>query len=228
VPANYQEEAMSNRLRTPASSTMLLLAAFATAALGVGCGREQAAAPVATEPVPAAAPVAAPPAPEPLTATATLKPAAAGTVAGSITFSEEGDLVTVTAFLTGVTAGTHGFHVHETGDCSDAEFKNAGGHFNPTAAAHGAPTDAAHHAGDLGNIEIAADGTGSLQISTALLTVGPGPNSAVGRAVILHEKADDMKTQPTGDAGGRIACGVIASGPPAEAAAAAPAPGATP
>ena len=217
---------MSTRLRMPASSTALLFAVFAAVALGAGCAREQAAVPVATEPAPA--PVAAPTAAEPLTATATLAPAAGSAVAGSITFSEEGDLVTVTAFLTGVTAGTHGFHVHETGDCSDAEFKNAGGHFNPTGAPHGAPTDAAHHAGDLGNIEIAADGTGSLQISTALLTVGPGPNSAVGRAVILHEKADDMKTQPTGDAGGRIACGVIEGGVPAEAAAAAPATGATP
>lgn len=219
---------MSTRLRTPASSTAFLLAAFAAAALGAGCAREQAAVPVAAEPAPAAAPASAPPAAEPRTATATLKPAAGSTVAGSITFSEEGDLVTVTAFLTGVGAGTHGFHVHETGDCGDAEFKNAGGHFNPTGAPHGAPTDAAHHAGDLGNIEIAADGTGSLQISTALLTVGPGPNSAVGRAVVLHEKADDMKTQPTGDAGGRIACGVIAGAASAEAAAAAPAAGVTP
>ena len=84
--------------------------------------------------------------------------------------------------------------------------------------------DATRHAGDLGNIEIAADGTGSLTLSTDLLTVAPGPNSVVGKAVILHEKADDFKTQPTGDAGGRIACGVVQA--PAEVApeAAEPAP----
>jgi superoxide dismutase, Cu-Zn family len=205
---------MSTRHRISALPAAFLLPALAVAGVLAACGREQAAVPVAAEPAPAAAPAAPAPAPEPLTATATLKPAAGGSTAGSITFSEEGDLVTVTAFLTGVAAGTHGFHVHETGDCGDAEFKNAGGHFNPTGAPHGAPTDAAHHAGDLGNIEIAADGTGSLQISTALLTVGPGANSAVGRAVILHEKADDLKTQPTGDAGGRIACGVVTGAAP--------------
>src|SRR5688572_5884356 len=199
---------MSTPNRFATSPAALLLAGLTLAGMVAACGREQAAVPVATEPAPAPAPVAAP-APAPLTATATLQPAAGGSTAGSITFSEEGELVTVTAFLTGVAAGSHGFHVHETGDCGDPEFKNAGGHFNPTGAPHGAPTDPAHHAGDFGNIEIAADGTGSLQISTALLTVAPGPNSAVGRAVILHEKADDLKTQPTGDAGGRIACGVV-------------------
>lgn len=198
--------------RTSAPPTLLLLGVFAVAGLAAACAREQAAVPVATEPSPVAAP-----APEPLVATATLQPAPGGAVAGSITFSEEGDLVTVTAFLTGVAAGSHGFHLHETGDCGDAEFQNAGGHFNPTGAPHGAPTDAARHAGDLGNIEIVADGTGSLQVSTALLTVGPGPNSVVGRAVILHEKADDLKTQPTGDAGGRIACGVVSGAAPAPA-----------
>ena len=109
----------------------------------------------------------------------------------------------------GLAAGMHGFHIHEKGDCGDAEFKNAGGHFNPANEAHGAPTDADHHAGDLGNIEIAADGSGALAISSDMLTVGPGDISVVGRAVILHEKQDDLKTQPTGDAGGRIACGVI-------------------
>jgi Cu/Zn superoxide dismutase len=77
------------------------------------------------------------------------------------------------AHLTGVTAGDHGFHIHETGDCSSADYKSAGGHFNPTGAPHGAPSDAAHHAGDLGNITIAADGTGTLSISTSMLTVSP-------------------------------------------------------
>jgi Cu-Zn family superoxide dismutase len=105
--------------------------------------------------------------------------------------------------------GTHGLHVHEKGDCSDPEAKSAGGHFNPTSMPHGGPMDAQHHAGDLGNIEIQANGKGRLEISTTMLTVKPGPNCVVGKAVIFHEKADDLKSQPTGDAGGRLGCGVV-------------------
>ena len=105
--------------------------------------------------------------------------------------------------------GTHGLHVHEKGDCSDPEAKSAGGHFNPTAMPHAGPMDAQHHAGDLGNIEVKPDGTGHLEISTSMLTVNPGPNSLVGKAVIFQEKADDLKSQPTGDAGGRLGCGDV-------------------
>jgi len=169
------------------------------------------------EPVPEPAPAA--PAPAPVVA-APVAPAVAHAVlqsgsgvGGTVTFTEQGGTVTVEAHLTGVKAGDHGFHVHETGDCSAADYKSAGGHFNPTAAPHGAPSDAAHHAGDLGNIAIAADGSGTLSISSAMLSVAAGPNSVVGKAVIVHEKADDLKTQPTGDAGGRIACGVVEAGP---------------
>ena len=133
-------------------------------------------------------------------------------VGGTIMFSESGGKVTVTAQLTGVAAGEHGFHIHETGDCSAPDFKSAGGHFNPTNVAHGAPSDAAHHAGDLGNITIAADGSGKLTISSSMFTLAAGTNSIVGKAVIVHEKVDDFKTQPTGNAGGRIACGVIELG----------------
>ena len=86
---------------------------------------------------------------------------------------------------------------------------SAGGHFNPTGAPHAGPMAAMHHAGDLGNIEIGANGKGDLDITSTMLTVAPGPNSVVGRSVIFHEKADDMTTQPTGNAGGRLACGVI-------------------
>jgi Cu-Zn family superoxide dismutase len=74
---------------------------------------------------------------------------------------------------------------------------------------HAGPMDAQHHAGDLGNIEIKADGTGDLTITSKMLTVKPGPNSVLGRAVIFHEKADDLKTQPTGNAGARFGCGVV-------------------
>ena len=74
---------------------------------------------------------------------------------------------------------------------------------------HAGPMDAQHHAGDLGNIEIKPDGKGRLEISTTMLTVKPGPNCVVGKAVVFHEKADDLKSQPTGDAGGRLGCGVV-------------------
>jgi Cu-Zn family superoxide dismutase len=176
-------------------------------------------------------PEPAPPAPAPaVTAPAPASPAVAHAVlqsgsgvGGTVSFTEQGGSVTIEAHLSGVGPGDHGFHVHETGDCSTADYKSAGGHFNPSGAPHGAPSDAAHHAGDLGNIAIGADGSGTLSIASAMLSVAPGPNSVVGKAVIVHEKADDMKTQPTGDAGGRIACGVIEAGP---VPAAAPPPGA--
>jgi superoxide dismutase, Cu-Zn family len=107
------------------------------------------------------------------------------------------------------TPGKHGLHIHEKGDCSDPEGKNAGGHFNPGSMEHAGPMDAKRHAGDLGNIEIKADGSGDLDITTDMLTVKPGPNSVVGKAVVFHEKEDDLKTQPTGNAGGRYGCGAI-------------------
>jgi superoxide dismutase, Cu-Zn family len=111
--------------------------------------------------------------------------------------------------IEGATPGKHGLHIHEKGDCSDPEAKSAGGHFNPATMDHAGPMDAKRHAGDLGNIEIKADGKGDLDITSDMLTVKPGPNSVVGKAVVFHEKEDDLKTQPTGNAGGRFGCGVV-------------------
>jgi Cu-Zn family superoxide dismutase len=105
--------------------------------------------------------------------------------------------------------GTHGLHIHEKGDCSAPDGSSAGGHFNSAGNPHAAPTDKARHNGDLGNIVVGADGKGHLEITSDLLSVSPGPDSVVGRSVIFHEKTDDLKTQPTGDAGGRYGCGVI-------------------
>ena len=105
--------------------------------------------------------------------------------------------------------GVHGLHVHERGDCSAPDASSAGAHFNPGGMPHASPSDTQRHAGDLGNITIEANGTGHLELVSDLLTVRPGPNSVVGKAVIFHEKADDMRTQPTGDAGGRLGCGVV-------------------
>jgi Cu-Zn family superoxide dismutase len=146
----------------------------------------------------------------PAQATATIEPRSGSTVTGTATFTEmAGGGVKVVVHIEKAPPGIHGLHIHEKGDCSDPEAKSAGGHFNPTTMPHAGPMDKEHHAGDLGNIEIKADGTGTLEITSSMLTVKPGPNSVAGKAVIFHEKADDLKTQPTGNAGGRLGCGVI-------------------
>ncbi|HEY7863496.1 MAG TPA: superoxide dismutase family protein, partial [Thermoanaerobaculia bacterium] len=132
---------------------------------------------------------------------------------GTATFTElSTGVVRVVVEIENAPEGTHGLHVHEKGDCSAPDASSAGSHFNPGGAPHAGPHDAQRHAGDLGTIEIKGNGKGKLEITTDLLTVRPGPNSVVGRSVIFHEKADDLKTQPTGDAGGRLACGVVTAG----------------
>jgi Cu-Zn family superoxide dismutase len=143
------------------------------------------------------------------TASATLAPTSGQTASGTVTFMQNADgSVTVDVKLSGVPPGTHGFHVHDKGDCGD-NGNAAGGHFNPTNAPHGAPGDASRHAGDFGNVE--ADASGNVNESRTLhgITVESGATSVVGHAVILHANPDDLKTQPTGNAGGRIACGVV-------------------
>lgn len=144
------------------------------------------------------------------TARATLESKSGSTVTGSATFTQlASGSVHVHVHVENAPPGTHGLHVHEKGECSDPEGKSAGGHFNPTGMPHAGPMAPMRHAGDLGNIEIGADGKGDLDITTNMLTVAAGPNSVVGRSVIFHEKTDDFTTQPTGNAGGRLACGVI-------------------
>jgi Cu-Zn family superoxide dismutase len=129
-------------------------------------------------------------------------------VAGTVTFTGGSDGITVIADITGLKPGMHGFHIHEFGDCSSTDGKSAGGHYNPMHHEHAGPDAANRHMGDLGNIEADASGKAHLQVTDKTLQLS-GENSIVGHAVIVHEKADDLKTQPTGDAGGRLACGVI-------------------
>lgn len=150
-----------------------------------------------------------PPVEEPLTAVAELHSRADSQVTGTVTFIQRQDGVEVVAEISGAPPGTHGLHLHETGDCSAPDFTSAGGHFNPTGVEHGCPESPVHHAGDFGNVEIGEDGTGRLTLKSTLLTLAEGPNSAVGKAVIFHEHPDDCVSQPTGDAGGRLACGVV-------------------
>ena len=143
------------------------------------------------------------------TAHATLSGVAGSHLTGTVSFTETSEGVDIVVAVEHAPPGVHGFHLHEKGDCSAADFTSTGGHFNPTGTAHGAPDAAAHHAGDYGNLTVGEDGKGELKLHSTMLTVADGPNSVRGRGVILHEKADDLTTQPTGAAGGRIACGVV-------------------
>lgn len=142
------------------------------------------------------------------TATATLT-TADGTEVGTVTFTETPAGVQVSADFHDVAGdGNHGFHVHETGECSPPDFTSAGGHFNPENVDHACPPTTPRHAGDFGNVSISG-GTGLLDLTTDLVTVAPGDTSVVGKAVILHGGEDDCTSQPSGDAGARYACGVV-------------------
>jgi Cu-Zn family superoxide dismutase len=148
-------------------------------------------------------------APAPATrAVAQLHPLGGSGVSGTVTFAPVAGGVQVSARLSGLTPGAHGFHVHEFGDCSAPDGTSAGGHFNPAGEPHGGPTDAHRHAGDMGNVTAGADGTATLEYVDSHLSF-EGATSVLGRGVIVHARADDLKTQPTGNAGGRVACGVI-------------------
>jgi Cu-Zn family superoxide dismutase len=144
----------------------------------------------------------------PTRAVAVLHPTQGHSVSGTVRFEAVAGGVKVTANLKGLAAGSHGFHVHEFGDCTAPDATSAGGHFNPAGHPHAGPSDAKRHAGDLGNVEAGADGTATLEWTDAAMKLD-GAHGVVGHAVIVHAKADDLKTQPTGDAGGRLACGVI-------------------
>ena len=146
-------------------------------------------------------------------ASATLMPTSGSTATGTVSLAQLGDgSVRVTVDLTGVPPGVHGFHIHDKGDCGD-NGNAAGGHYNPTSTSHGAPTADPHHAGDFGNVTADASGRVQTRFTTRSVSVEPGTNSAVGHAVILHANPDDLTTQPTGNAGARIACGVVTMNP---------------
>ena len=116
--------------------------------------------------------------------------------------------VKIIADINGLTPGEHGFHIHQWGDCSAADGTSAGGHYNPFNTAHGSPMDEIRHVGDLGNIKAGSDGSAHYESDDAVVSLD-GPTSVIGRAVIVHAGKDDFTSQPTGNAGGRVACGVI-------------------
>jgi Cu-Zn family superoxide dismutase len=144
----------------------------------------------------------------PLSAQALMKPAKNQKAKGVIHFTHVGDKIKVEAMLEGLKPGPHGFHIHEKGDCSAPDFTSAGGHFNPMSKLHGDHTNTEKHAGDMGNIIADAKGKANLNLELSGTNIG-GATGILGKGVIIHEKADDFKTQPTGNAGGRVACGVI-------------------
>lgn len=149
------------------------------------------------------------------TGVAVMKGTAEGSaISGTVSFQDVKGGVKVIARLSGVPAGQHGFHIHEFGSCEDSG-KAAGGHYNPLGSHHGDVVKEGvkkAHAGDMGNITAGADGTASLELTIPRVSLTAGNYDVAGRAVILHEKADDM-SQPAGNAGGRIGCGVIVIAP---------------
>lgn len=203
---------MFHRLKTP---SLLFVAnlAFVT----VGCDKPAdsvATTPRTAEPavmndtVPATNDVVDATADQTHTAVCQLEPIGASEVAGTLKFVQVGDKVTLTGKITGLTPGEHGFHVHEKGDLSDkATGKSAGGHFNPAGHKHGKPSDAERHAGDLGNITADDKGVAQLDIHDEVISLH-GDDSIVGKSIVVHEGVDQF-TQPTGDAGGRVAFGLI-------------------
>ena len=146
---------------------------------------------------------------KPPMARAMLQPSVGSTAQGSVHLNQLSDgTVDVVADLTGVPPGVHGFHVHQNGDCSN-NGQAAGGHFNPMNMPHAAPDAVSHHAGDWGNVTADEKGEVHARFNTHSVTVAPGTTSAVGHAIILHANPDDLTTQPSGNAGARIACGIV-------------------
>jgi Cu-Zn family superoxide dismutase len=148
------------------------------------------------------------PAPEVTKAVAVVNPTEGNNVRGVVTFTQSGANVKVVAHLEGLTPGKHGFHIHEFGDCSSKDGSSAGGHFNPASTPHGAPEAAQRHAGDMGNIEADQRGVAHLEYNDPVMKLN-GHGAIIGHGMIVHANPDDLKTQPTGNAGGRLACGVI-------------------
>lgn len=137
-----------------------------------------------------------------------LYPTQGNNVSGTITFSQTDKGVRVIADIQGLSSGKHGFHIHEFGDCTSADGTSAGGHYNPAGETHGGPMDMTRHMGDMGNVVADESGKAHLEYVDAVIKLN-GPNSIIGRSVVVHKGEDDLKSQPAGNSGPRVACGVI-------------------
>jgi Cu-Zn family superoxide dismutase len=143
-------------------------------------------------------------------ARAALEPTRGNAAAGTVMFHAQGDGVYIHARVSGLKPDQeHGFHIHEKGDCTSGDGMGTGGHFNPGGKPHG-PPDGERHAGDLPALKADASGRAELRVVAKGLAIGSGPNDIVGKGLIVHAQPDDYRTQPTGNAGARIACAVIA------------------
>lgn len=144
-------------------------------------------------------------------ARAELRPTAGNTTTGWVEFEQRDSRMVVTAEVRGLKPNSeHGFHVHEKGDCSAPDAMSAGGHFNPLNKPHAHHDKADRHAGDLPNLKADAQGVAKYRAETALMILGSGPTSPIGRAVVVHRDPDDYSSQPAGNSGPRLACGVVA------------------
>ncbi len=143
-------------------------------------------------------------------ASATLAARSGSTVSGNVVFSEAAGKLRVEATVAGLTPGEHGFHVHEAGDCSAPDASSAKGHFNPVGQPHGHYAGPEHHGGDMPNLLADAQGNAHYSAEVSGLSLSGATNGIVGRSVVIHADPDDYKSQPAGNSGKRIACGVIA------------------
>lgn len=144
-------------------------------------------------------------------AVAQLQSTTGNTASGTVSFVQSGDKVLVSGEIRGLKPGAeHGFHVHEKGDCSSGDGMSTGGHFNPTGQPHGSHADMAHHTGDLPSLKADAAGVAKFSFESKAISVASGATDIVGKGLIVHRDPDDYKTQPTGNAGPRLACAVIA------------------
>ena len=138
-----------------------------------------------------------------------LKATQGNNVQGTLRINETPPKVHIVGEITGLSPGKHGFHIHEKGDCSAPDAASAGGHFNPDHTMHGAPDAAEHHTGDLGNIVADSSGKAQVDMTVDFLELAVDPKTIDGKAVIVHAGEDDLHSQPAGNAGARVACGVI-------------------
>ena len=193
----------------PLGATLALSVSFLLA----GC---KTAPPPSEPPTPSSSALAAPVAADTGTsilasitsAVAVIHPLGDSKVMGKVTFNQTADGVVVVADVMGLTPGKHGFHIHEYGDCSDPKGLSAGGHYNPEGEMHGLPGAMHHHPGDMGNLEADDSGNAHLEITLTGITIAGDKDPILGRSIIVHAKEDDG-SQPVGNAGARIGCGVI-------------------
>ncbi len=143
-------------------------------------------------------------------AAAQLQATRGSTATGTVRFTQQGGKVQVSGQVSGLKPNAeHGFHVHEKGDCSSGDGMSTGGHFNPAGAPHGRHGAGAHHTGDLPSLKADANGIAQFRFESASLMLGSGAADVIGKGLIVHRDPDDYTTQPTGNAGPRLACAVI-------------------